>query len=216
MSEPVMSEPVTFVEERPMAGRELLAEPGLVIGREGTDIVLADPEVSRRHAVIREHAGAIAIEDLGSTNGTFVNDRRISEAEPLRDGDVVRLGKTVWRVRAPAGDTMVGSMAPEPAQATAAHEVPSAPAAPAALPPQPVATAPRGDVPAPPEIAPSAVRRVLPTPDPGRAPAFSPATQRVISSRSGSAATRVGATIVCIAAVVAVAVALAIYFAAQS
>src|SRR5215218_8299139 len=84
-----------------MEGREVEATPGAVIGREGTDIVLPDPEVSRRHAAIREHGDGVAIEDLGSTNGTFVNDRRIEGLEPLKDGDSVRFGNTVWRLRAP-------------------------------------------------------------------------------------------------------------------
>src|SRR5919112_3110443 len=106
-----------------MEGREVEATPGAVIGREGTDIVLADPEVSRRHAAIREDDGGIAIEDLGSTNGTFVNDRRIEGTESLKDGDEVRLGNTVWRVRAPAtaGATRIGTVQPAAPQVTAAR-----------------------------------------------------------------------------------------------
>src|SRR3954447_19683901 len=111
---------VVFIEERPMEGREIEATPGLVVGREGTDVVLVDPEVSRRHAAIREHGDGVAVEDLGSTNGTFVNERRISGVEPLRDGDTVRFGKTVWRLRAavaPAGATQLGEAPAMPAQA---------------------------------------------------------------------------------------------------
>jgi hypothetical protein len=74
---------------------------------------------------------------------------------------------------------------------------------------------PRGDVPAPPEVAPSAIRRVLPPPGAGGAPAFAPPGSRQITSKSGSAATRVEATIVCLIIAVAVAVALVVYFAAQ-
>jgi hypothetical protein len=73
----------------------------------------------------------------------------------------------------------------------------------------------RGDVPAPPEVAPSAIRRVLPPPGPGQAPAFSPPGSRQITSKKGSAATRIEATIVCLIVAVAVAVALVVYFAAQ-
>src|SRR3954471_9164328 len=125
---------VVFIEERPMEGREIEATPGLVVGREGTDVVLADPEVSRRHAAVREHGDGVAIEDLGSTNGTFVNDRRISGLEPLADGDTVRFGNTVWRLRAPAaspagppGAVKRPAMPPEPAE-------PPAPPDPAASP----------------------------------------------------------------------------------
>ncbi len=81
-----------------MEGRELEATPGAVIGREGTDIVAADPEVSRRHAAIREHGGGVAIEDLGSTNGTFVNGERV-ERSRLHDGATVRVGNTDVVVR---------------------------------------------------------------------------------------------------------------------
>jgi pSer/pThr/pTyr-binding forkhead associated (FHA) protein len=91
--------PLVFREERPAAGRTLPVQAG-TIGRDGCDINLADPEVSRRHAVIRaDDAGApAAIEDLGSRNGTWVNDRRVDAPTPLRAGDVVKIGNTVWYV----------------------------------------------------------------------------------------------------------------------
>ena len=90
-----------FVEQRPMAGRVLPIEAGLTIGREGTDIVLPDPEVSRKHAVMRVlESGGAAVEDLGSTNGTYVNDERIDGADahrrrrhrPIRQHAVARRG----------------------------------------------------------------------------------------------------------------------------
>ena len=228
-----------------MEGREVEAVIDAVIGREGTDIVLADPEVSRRHAAIREHAGGVAIEDLGSTNGTFVNDQKIQGVQPVSDGDSVRLGNTVWRVRAPqaaapeadTGATRVGNVQPAAPQVTAARAIPNditapptqqQPAAAAAAPPAPPAQAPatpsspspasvgaRGDVPPPPDVAPSAIRRVLPPPTAGQAPAFTPPGQRRITSKTGSAATRVEATVVCLLIVIAVAAVVTIYFATQ-
>src|SRR4051794_41098575 len=97
-----------FVEQRPMAGRVLPIEAGLTIGREGTDIVLPDPEVSRKHAVIRvDEGGGAAIEDLGSTNGTYVNDERTDGAVAVDVGDVVRFGNTLWHVAAPGARTLV-------------------------------------------------------------------------------------------------------------
>jgi predicted component of type VI protein secretion system len=211
---------LVFVEQKPREGREIQATPDAVIGREGTDIVLQDPEVSRRHAAIRVQGDTVAIEDLGSTNGTFVNDERIEGLRQLSDGDVVRFGNTVWGLRAsaPAGATTVGQVAAP--QVTAARAVPAEPAAPQPAAPQPPAppappsAAPvgaRGDVPAPPEVVPSAIRRVVVPPTPGNAPAFLPPAQR----RRGSAATRVEATVVCLAIALAVAVAIAIYFASQ-
>jgi predicted component of type VI protein secretion system len=204
---------VVFVEQKPREGREVEATPDAVIGREGTDVVLQDPEVSRRHAAIRVQGDGVAIEDLGSTNGTFVNDERIEGTRALRDGDTVRFGNTVWVLRAAAVSdaTSVGQVAAP--QVTAARPVPVQPAAP----PQPAApqpaAAPRGDVPAPPEVVPSAVRRVVVPPTPGNAPAFTPPAQRKV--RGGSAATRVEATVVCLLVALATAVAIAIYFASQ-
>ena len=87
-----------FVEERPVSGRVLPLEPGHTLGREACEIVLPDPEVSRRHAALRAAGADVAIEDLGSLNGTFVNDRRIDEPTVLAAGDSVRLGNTVLRV----------------------------------------------------------------------------------------------------------------------
>jgi FHA domain len=137
---------VIFVERKPAEGREQALSDGMTIGREGCDVNLMDQEVSRRHAAIRSADGSFAIGDLGSTNGTFVNDERITGARVLSHGDTVRLGSTVWTV----------------------HDVEVTTAQPAA------AAGPRGDVEKPPEVAPSAIRRVLPPPAPGQAPQFSP------------------------------------------
>lgn len=90
---------LVLVEQHPLAGRLIELADGATVGREGCDILLADPEVSRCHAVLRDTPGhGPMIEDLGSTNGTFVNDRRIGGAFGLEPGDVVRLGNTVWSV----------------------------------------------------------------------------------------------------------------------
>lgn len=66
------------------------------IGREAfNDIVLYDPEVSRNHAHIQYHQGRYIIEDLGSTNGTFVNGKRITAPVPLHNGDTIEMGEGV-------------------------------------------------------------------------------------------------------------------------
>lgn len=65
------------------------------IGRGFTsDIQLEDVSVSRRHAIVTQRRGAVRILDDRSSNGTFVNGRRIQEA-PLADGDVVVIGRVV-------------------------------------------------------------------------------------------------------------------------
>jgi FHA domain/Domain of unknown function (DUF1707) len=64
----------------------------LVLGRSSTcELVLADDTVSRRHAELRAEDGRWIVRDLDSSNGTWVNGRRVIEAE-VRPGDVLHLG----------------------------------------------------------------------------------------------------------------------------
>jgi len=66
----------------------------MVIGRgPQADIQIIDEGISRRHARVLSGAEGIAVEDLGSTNGTFVNGRKINR-EPLNDGDKIQVGST--------------------------------------------------------------------------------------------------------------------------
>ncbi len=68
--------------------RWVLEKPLVTIGRwSANDIVLPGREVSRRHAQIRREGGRYLLEDCGSKNGTYLNDRRIQEPEVLQDGD---------------------------------------------------------------------------------------------------------------------------------
>lgn len=98
-----MGSSLVFVEKWPVEGRRHAPEAGASIGRADCDVVLADPDVSRRHAMIRAIDGALGVEDVGSRNGTFVNGSQISGATVLKVGDEVRFGNTVWRVEsAPA------------------------------------------------------------------------------------------------------------------
>ena len=101
-------EDLVFVEQRPMRGRVIRPQPGLTIGRVGCEVVLPDPEVSRRHArVVVAPSAAPAINDLGSTNGTWVNGRRVEGVTELAAGDEVRFGNTVWRVQASDAVTLI-------------------------------------------------------------------------------------------------------------
>lgn len=79
------------------AGKEHhLAEPVSNIGR-GVDneIVIASKRVSREHARIRREGRKLVLEDLNSTNGTFLNEQRVLGSEILRDGDRIMIGDVI-------------------------------------------------------------------------------------------------------------------------
>jgi hypothetical protein len=70
-----------------------------VIGRlAGSEVEIQDPGASRRHAEIRRDGGDFVLVDLGSTNGTLLNDSPVSEAS-LEDGDRITIGRTVLEFR---------------------------------------------------------------------------------------------------------------------
>jgi hypothetical protein len=89
-------------------GEHVLSLPAVRIGRsmQGNHVIVQDPLVSGTHAEIRAQGGGHTIQDLRSTNGTFVNGERISRPYPLSDGDRVRLGNTEWLYRH-SGGTMI-------------------------------------------------------------------------------------------------------------
>jgi hypothetical protein len=72
-----------------------LSQPVITIGRsKKSGIVLTDPEVSRTHARITREGEIYLIEDLGSTNATFVNGNKINIPSALYNGDEIRFGDT--------------------------------------------------------------------------------------------------------------------------
>ncbi|MGJ3241080.1 MAG: FHA domain-containing protein [Anaerolineae bacterium] len=80
---------------RPNEVYELVDEV-INLGRDITnDIVINDREVSRHHLRFTRGGGGFTLEDLGSTNGTFVNGKRVTGAVGLKNGDMVGLGETV-------------------------------------------------------------------------------------------------------------------------
>jgi hypothetical protein len=95
---------------QPSSGRAtlVLAEAGkeypldgdrTVIGRlSGSEVEIQDPGASRRHAEVRREGGEYVLADLGSTNGTLVNDSPVTE-QPLHDGDRITIGRTVLQFR---------------------------------------------------------------------------------------------------------------------
>ena len=79
----------------PNAGLTVDVDEEVVIGREDSDLAIDDEEMSRRHAVVRRHANRLQVEDLGSTNGTFVDGTRIAEPTLLGGGAEIKVGTTV-------------------------------------------------------------------------------------------------------------------------
>ena len=74
----------------------VLDQDSLALGRDpSNDIMISDPQVSRQHARIRRQGSLMVIEDVGSTNGTFVNGMRLTSPHTLVNGDVISLGDAV-------------------------------------------------------------------------------------------------------------------------
>jgi predicted Zn finger-like uncharacterized protein len=82
------------VIEGPARGQVFrLSKPRIVLGRSGADIVLYDPEVSRKHCAIEVHGTTATLTDLGTTNGTFVGKKTIQKCE-LKNLSKFRIGAT--------------------------------------------------------------------------------------------------------------------------
>ncbi len=81
----------------PTAGEEYdLPLPQTIIGRDpGADIVISAAGVSRQHCRVHFDGRQYSLEDLGSSNGTFINGKRLSGTQPLNSGDQIGLGQTI-------------------------------------------------------------------------------------------------------------------------
>ena len=94
-------------------GREDLGDGEHVLGRDpDLALCLGSPSVSRRHAQLRITGGAAVLEDLGSKNGTFLNDQKVTSPMSLSDGDQIRVGVvrlTFRTLGSPASTQTAGS-----------------------------------------------------------------------------------------------------------
>lgn len=98
-----------------------------VIGRNPEcDISIPTDEISRRHAELRPSQDGVMVEDLGSANGTYVNDRRVTR-ELLKHGDELRFDQLRFQVVAPGREMAAGPSAASAAAATAAAAATPAP-----------------------------------------------------------------------------------------
>jgi hypothetical protein len=88
-------EPRLVVERAPghTPGMEYDIGEGAVMGRgDQAEIRLEDPFASSRHAKLSRQGGIVVVEDLGSTNGTYLNEELLAGPQPLHPGDRVRIG----------------------------------------------------------------------------------------------------------------------------
>ena len=88
-------DPRLIVERAPghTPGMEYDVGDGAVMGRgDQAEIRLEDPFASSRHARLMRQGGIVVLEDLGSTNGTYLNEELLSGPQPLHRGDRVRIG----------------------------------------------------------------------------------------------------------------------------
>ena len=155
-----------------------ISQDATTLGRGiNNDIVINDREISRNHLRLLRAGDGLTVEDLGSTNGTFVNGKRIAGVTPLNIGDMIGLGDTVvLALELLAEEPRLGDLLPaEPADAPtpapqSAYGLQPAPADPYAPPPadayaQPGYAAPPSDLPAAPVQQPGG----YPAPQPGYA-----------------------------------------------
>jgi predicted component of type VI protein secretion system len=115
-----------------------------LLGRDvSNEIILGDSEISRQHSRLTRTPGGYVIEDLGSTNGTFVNGERLMAPRVLKPGDLVALGENVTltfdAVSTEAAATVASSAVP-----LGGVQAPPMPAPAAAAPAQAVREAPIG------------------------------------------------------------------------
>jgi predicted component of type VI protein secretion system len=133
-----------------------LSKTEVIVGRDTTcDIVINDAEISRRHAKFTLQGNNYVLEDLGSTNGTFVDGQRLMGPHPLQSGDLILFGENVSMsyetalydadatvIGAPSPIAGATPPAPEPPapvhDATPAYQPPPPPAYAQPAPPEPV------------------------------------------------------------------------------
>ncbi len=174
---------VLIIKEGADAGREIPLISETTIGRdESADLVLADAGISRTHAKVTPEGNSAIIEDLGSSNGTFVNGERVEDPRRLRDGDELQLGNAIVAFASGTDETEL--IEPIDPDATEAHPGPAAAAGGAAA-----AAAGAAAAAAPPDLP----RRATagPSPAPARACATTPGPgPRARDAAHGGAAAR--------------------------
>src|SRR5688572_32009585 len=93
-----------------------LTRPEIIIGRDSkVDVVIPSPVVSQRHARLMQEGEGYVLEDLGSSNGTYLNGQRLVGRHPLKSGDQIRLGSAItisYEAAQSSAETIVRSASP--------------------------------------------------------------------------------------------------------
>ncbi|HTM22309.1 MAG TPA: FHA domain-containing protein, partial [Kofleriaceae bacterium] len=185
---------ITVTEKGGEQRRMEFDKPEVTIGRvQGNDVVLPKGNVSKRHARIVLKDGKFIIVDLKSTNGTYVNGRKIASPLVVKDTDKIYIGDFILGVeepgRAGAGFDSVNDIPAPPPEPPAppppmrmAPEPPPPPAPLPMRPPEPVRPPP--EPPAPPPR-----REPPPAPRPTAPPTMAPSAPPMIAPATGSCAT---------------------------
>lgn len=91
---------IAVVKSDTQSGLSFTVTDSMVLGRsDEADLLLDDPYASDFHLRLATRDGRLVVSDLGSTNGTYVNGRRVTTPVDLNRGDAVQVGKTVMEVR---------------------------------------------------------------------------------------------------------------------
>ena len=122
------------MSEGPQSGQTfMLDQDSLTVGRDPhNDISISDPQISRQHARIVRRGDQMVIEDVGSTNGTYVNGMRLSGPHTLASGDVIGLGDVVtltYHGMSPSATEPLAGRATIPLERQPRYEAPPAPPA---------------------------------------------------------------------------------------
>jgi pSer/pThr/pTyr-binding forkhead associated (FHA) protein len=195
LADSVAAMPFLILRSGARSGERIEVVDELVVGREHADVTVDDEEVSRRHLAVRPHDDGVELEDLGSTNGTFVDGARLSAAVVITESARVMIGETEIEIEVevpePEVDPSLTRVRERP-QLPDATVVRSMPVAPPAAP------------------APAAARAVA------AAQPFGSFTPAAPARRRSGPATRLWApATVVFVIIIATAVALVIYFAAR-
>ncbi|SSV52700.1 FHA domain-containing protein [Acinetobacter nosocomialis] len=106
-------------------GQEISIDRDMLVGRhQDADLLLQAAEISRRHAALLLKDQLLWVQDLNSSNGTFVNDIRIEQEKQLHDGDIVQFASFKFSVLAPAQENNdLPEIEAEPVQATPTQDL---------------------------------------------------------------------------------------------